>query len=95
MSCKYCDKNITGNFICFNIGAGILDDTESSAELPKGLKLEYWFELTCHSKKINKSISLFEKNYTNEWSEQFEEYFCSKECLINWFSEQIKNLPNP
>lgn len=49
--------------------------------------------------EVPREIDIFKKmsNYDNcstLGDRQAEDYFCSKECLVNWFSDAIKELPN-
>jgi hypothetical protein len=97
MACKQCRKKITGNFICLNIGAGALDKTKTSTNLPKGLTQDVWFDVMSHSDNRGKykTAHIFKKMEGNVWGVQMEEYFCSKACLMKWFEKQLKNIPDP
>jgi hypothetical protein len=97
--CDKCGKDITGNFIEFNIGTGMLDEEKCSIDIPDGHSLDLFITLTSHSDRNNSydSVDLVDsfKPYTNSWSKQKVRSFCSKECLIEWFKDQLSNLPNP
>jgi len=61
MACKTCKKDITGNFICFNVRAGTIDKKGTSIDLPKSHKLDVWLTVTNRS---DKTRNVKQENYT-------------------------------
>ena len=97
MACTNCKKKIDNNFLCVNVGGGLVDKKKTSTAIPKGNKLIIWFDIMSHSdeKKKYKGKDLFEKGIKSSWALQMEDYFCSKECFIKWIEKQIEKIPNP
>ncbi len=99
MTCASCKREITGEFIVLSAGGGTVDDDHSSIDPPPGYGVCAWLDVTSHSDKTStyKKVDL-ESHMdweTEGWSSQGEQYFCSKRCLTNWFTEILKDLPDP
>jgi hypothetical protein len=96
MTCKTCEKDITGNFIVLGLEASLQDQKLSTAKLPENTTLHAYLNVTSHSGDNDsyESIHLFDRMKTFG-TDQAEQYFCSKQCLITWIEEQLEELPNP
>lgn len=99
MTCASCKRDITGEFIVLAAGGGQLDADQSSVDPPDGYGICAWLDVTSHSDKTGtyKTVHLEPKMdwQAGGWSSQGEQYFCSKRCLTNWFTEILKDLPDP
>lgn len=93
MTCNYCGKDVTGNFINVNGGALLkspnIPDLSSSSE-----QLEEFLSINLHedSSQTYKSVEIVqseEKSYG-----QFEWYFCSKHCVKQFFNEWLDKIPD-
>ena len=88
-----CKKKLLGNFICINHGG--LEKVNEETSICSG-KIEGFFDVTTHSNGAGPfgSVNLYSKSQYN-YDAQAESYFCSKQCLIDWFTRKLKDLPEP
>ena len=107
MTCRQCEKDMNAKFLVLNVNAALMDSTESWT-LPAAktrISLSLTVNRHVHAEDggdidTPHEVDLFSKmtnhdNCSGLGDKQAEEYFCSKECLVEWFKEQIDVLPNP
>lgn len=100
MTCHKCNKDILGNFIVFSAGGGLVDKNNNSTNLPGTQSIDTWITVISHSDRNQQytTVEIFDKlenDNESSWSTQGELYFCSKQCLVDWFKSTIDQLPNP
>jgi len=93
MSCDCCGKDITGNFININGGAllkssTIPDLSSSSNQLQEFLSINFHED----SSQTYESAVIV-ANDENSFG-QFEWYFCSKECVRQFFNDWLDKIPD-
>ena len=103
MSCIQCKRDITGEFVVLGVLGGILDATDSSTQLPT-LKPDCMFDITIHSdeQEVYKTVNLFDQmqqhdsssEMMGQWAMQAESYFCSQQCLKEWFCAKVDACPD-
>lgn len=95
MSCQNCNKNVTGDFLCVNFGALKQDpDIENYAYISEDIK--HFFTISSHSdtNETYEDVELEDK-FQHQSHGQAESYFCTKKCLLAWFTKQVDVLPDP
>lgn len=91
MSCDNCKKDITGKFICVNGGA-LLQDENNPASAGMSERLEEFLSITTHNDDINLYETVDIVPYNINGNGQFEWYFCSKNCLKNFFGKYFDKI---
>lgn len=88
-----CNKLLLGNFICINYGGLEKENADVSFSSDKVVG---FLDVMTHSNGDGPfgSVDLYSKSQYN-YENQAESYFCSKKCLIDWFTRKLKNLPEP
>ena len=86
-----CAKPLTNGTVCFDFGTSVAGDID-----PPVNDLKAFACIFVHGADENAfgSVDLYDKSQY-KYNMQAESYFCSKQCLIDWFSRKIKNLPEP
>lgn len=101
--CKHCKTPLQlGEFICVSHGSGVLDrkDTSAGDGLKTGYSLLGWFSITSHSDHYDsyKNVDIvkyMDNDYIDDWSRQRENYFCSKQCVKDWFGALVDGVSDP
>jgi len=93
-----------GIFYVFNINAALKDDTNTWVLPPANHEIDLNVSLQAHSHDTIgddtlKEIDVFKRmtnwdNVSKLGDKQAEDYFCSKECLLEWFKNLVNKLPN-
>jgi len=88
-----CNIPLVGNFICMNYGGMLKVDDDCSILSDK---IESFFSIMTHSNGNGPFGSVdLETKSQYRYTGQSESYFCSKQCLIDWFTRKLKDLPEP
>jgi hypothetical protein len=93
MTCQHCGTQLKGDFICINFG-GLLKGKDDSASMSN--KVEHFLTISCHSDTLENYDSVFlEDKFQYQCPGQAESYFCTKKCLLEWFTRQMDKIPEP
>lgn len=82
-----CAIPLTGNSIMFGFGASSKDETD---------EVEAFLYFFTHSNGDGPfgDVNLRSK-MQYDYGSQAESYFCSKQCVFDWFQRKLKDLPEP
>ena len=79
-----------------NYGGMLCDSNDTTCSLPSNTHIEGFCSIGTHSVDPGPfgNVELNTK-MQYQYTEQAESYFCSKQCLFDWFQRKLKNLPEP